>query len=218
MPAPWQKNKCSRFVRCRPPPSATRHPPPPNIAIAPPVDLTDSRHRILDAFADALLSGPYDHITVDALLRRAGVGRTTFYAHFRNKEALLGDSVDRLRLSLADLARHTDQPLGFIGPYLLHLDSHRAIYQSFVGRQSVQVLEHHVRRMLLTLLADDPASRSLPPATRELALHAAQGAIWSVTLAWIEHRLQADVLALAADLRQVVQAALHGSAAPGPRA
>jgi AcrR family transcriptional regulator len=38
----------------------------------------------------------FDDITVQSILERAGVGRTTFYAHYRNKQDVLHSSFDRL--------------------------------------------------------------------------------------------------------------------------
>ncbi|HYU54515.1 MAG TPA: TetR/AcrR family transcriptional regulator, partial [Gemmatimonadaceae bacterium] len=51
--------------------------------------------RTTTALAYALIQliqegdGPFEDITVRQILQRAGVGRTTFYSHFRSKEDVL---------------------------------------------------------------------------------------------------------------------------------
>jgi AcrR family transcriptional regulator len=48
--------------------------------------------------------GHASHLSVSGLLRRAGVGRTTFYNQFRDKEALFEASVRGLIDSVARAA------------------------------------------------------------------------------------------------------------------
>ena len=42
-----------------------------------------------------MVAREFDEITVQDVLERAGIGRTTFYAHFRNKEDLLLSDTER---------------------------------------------------------------------------------------------------------------------------
>ena len=48
-----------------------------------------SRDLMFRALADLVLEKNYDQITVQDILDRADVGRSTFYAHFRGKDDLL---------------------------------------------------------------------------------------------------------------------------------
>src|SRR5258705_13916515 len=56
--------------------------------------------RTTTALAYALIQliqegdGPFEDITVAQILRRSGVGRTTFYSHFRSKEDVLHSTYD----------------------------------------------------------------------------------------------------------------------------
>src|SRR6266699_3443490 len=57
-------------------------------------DVAPRRRRTTTALAHALIqliqeSGCFEDITVRQILQRAGVGRTTFYSHFRSKEDVL---------------------------------------------------------------------------------------------------------------------------------
>lgn len=169
----------------------------------------DARQRILTAFTDCLVEQPYDRLSVSGLLRRAGVGRTTFYAQFRDKEALFETSVHGLGADVARAAQAEPGPWAFLRPFLRHVDSHRSIYTGFVGRDSASVLERHMQRLLARLLAEDLARRGRPPpdALREAAL---VGALWGLMVAWIERRIALGPEALALQAAGILSALSPG--------
>src|SRR6478672_9611951 len=45
-----------------------------------------TRHKVSGALVDLIKEKRFDDITVQNLIDRAGVGRSTFYSHFRDKE------------------------------------------------------------------------------------------------------------------------------------
>jgi AcrR family transcriptional regulator len=53
-----------------------------------------TRDRLGDALLATLLEKPFDDITVGEVLQRAGVGRSTFYEHYRDKHDLFFSDVD----------------------------------------------------------------------------------------------------------------------------
>lgn len=76
-------------------------------------EITDKRirrtHRLLrEAFIELVAEQGYDSIRVEDILQRADIGRTTFYAHFRDKRALL-ENISEIFDSRyqADLAQRT---------------------------------------------------------------------------------------------------------------
>src|SRR5262249_29821991 len=67
-----------------------------------------------DALGDALIQlmhkKPFDSITVQHVLDRAGVSRSTFYTHYRDKNDLfLSDVEDFLDMIAFALSRHGDK-------------------------------------------------------------------------------------------------------------
>lgn len=61
------------------------------------------------ALVDLMNTREFDAITVQDLLDRAGVGRATFYAHFRNKDDFLLTDLERM---LATVESHFDRTAG----------------------------------------------------------------------------------------------------------
>ncbi|GHO63041.1 TetR family transcriptional regulator [Ktedonobacter sp. SOSP1-52] len=53
-------------------------------------------YRLVNAaFAELVVEKPYDEILVQDILDRAGIGRTTFYAHYFDKEDVLNTIVEQ---------------------------------------------------------------------------------------------------------------------------
>lgn len=73
---------------------------------AAPLDRRTQRTRkaISDAFISLLFSRRYSAIRTADLIEAAGVGRSTFYEHFRNKDEVLVAVIEPLFIPLADAA------------------------------------------------------------------------------------------------------------------
>jgi AcrR family transcriptional regulator len=56
-----------------------------------------TRRILIEALIQLILEKGYSRITVQDILDRADVGRSTFYSHFRDQEALLVACFDSLR-------------------------------------------------------------------------------------------------------------------------
>jgi AcrR family transcriptional regulator len=50
---------------------------------------------VSSAFAELVVEKPYDKILVQDILDRAGIGRTTFYAHYFDKEDVLNTMIEQ---------------------------------------------------------------------------------------------------------------------------
>lgn len=51
---------------------------------------------VISAFTEVLLEKPYEEMLVQDILDRAGIGRTTFYAHFFDKEDVLNSMTEQI--------------------------------------------------------------------------------------------------------------------------
>ena len=56
-----------------------------------------TRKLLLDALVSLILEKGYDEVSIQDIIDRANVGRSTFYAHYENKEQLLLFGHEHLR-------------------------------------------------------------------------------------------------------------------------
>jgi len=154
-----------------------------------------TRELLLDALVQLLMERGYEKLTIQNLLDRARVGRSTFYAHFEGKDELLACSIERLRVSLTAQWRtavHADSGrtalLAFTLPFFQHLDSHRRVYHTTIGREHERTVEVHMQRMLRALVREDMAqqrARASPDAV-DLATRFVVGTLWAVVMWWMD--------------------------------
>lgn len=110
--------------------------------------------RILgDALVELILEKRYERITVQDILDRADIGRSTFYAHYRDKEALLVANFDDMREELLrELAVVTPGPAGPFHAVFDHAYRNRRVYRALCGRQGGAVVHRHLQRLIGDLL------------------------------------------------------------------
>jgi AcrR family transcriptional regulator len=120
-----------------------------------------TRRILHEALISLILEKGYERTTVQDVLDRADVGRSTFYAHFRDKEALLVMSFDGLRDDLrreldasAKTAATTPDPAAVVAAVFAHSYRHRDVYRALCGRQGGTLVYGHLHRLVGGLLSD----------------------------------------------------------------
>ena len=154
--------------------------------------------RLRAALASLVHEKSYDAIAVKEILVRADVGRSAFYAHFRDKDSLLASAIrETLRTCAASAARDTRSPtvdpvaavLGFSGPLLEHVGRALAAEPGPTGAgpaclARLAVVHERLRPLLVESVADalrrlggrraDAQSPGVPPVPVDLlATHVA---------------------------------------------
>lgn len=114
-----------------------------------------SRAQLQDALRALVLEKEYDRITVQEILDRAGVGRATFYAHFRDKDELMLSRFEAVRESLrehlAGVLRKSD-PSAVVRAIFEHADAHRREYRALLGSRTGSTILRRVHRELTKLV------------------------------------------------------------------
>lgn len=170
-----------------------------------------TRQALFSAFFALVLTQRYQNIRIDAILARAGIARSTFYEHFRNKDELLAASLQGPFSVLAAAPFAPDQ-LRLAG-ILQHFYENRALAPGIFAGPARRVVDRTLHALLLDNLRRvyGPHLIMSAPLVAQLLAQLLMGSL----IAWLEGRehMGADRLALA--LSQGASALLVGLCGPG---
>lgn len=149
--------------------------------------VTRTRAALQQALAQLIPEKPYQDITVDDICRRANVGRSTFYAHYRGKEDLQRAAIgDRLGDMLAERRRAAPAA----SPTLIaleHVRDFRRLHRGPLGGRGRTVAVEALRNALAEMIRDElGTSRSETPFEREFRIRYVLGAFMEVLAWWVE--------------------------------
>lgn len=117
-----------------------------------------TRGLLHGALASLIHEKPYDDIVVKEILARADVGRSTFYAHFRDKDELLAAGLrDLLReggSSAPPSAGRAEWVLGFSAPTFEHIGRHARAARPGVAARHEDSLHDHLERAVAESVAE----------------------------------------------------------------
>jgi AcrR family transcriptional regulator len=124
-----------------------------------------TRALLLSALLDLIVERGYEDVTVQDIVDRANVGRSTFYKHFLDKRELLLSGVDGLQALLSQQRAAQDWPaavnqrlLGFSLPLFQHVQSNFRFCRALLGPRSGAIVEPHVQRILADLVREELAA------------------------------------------------------------
>ena len=109
----------------------------------------------------------YARVTVQDIIDRADVGRSTFYTHFRDKEDLLVYGLEELRSAFRPHLHAYDpsQPeRAAASPTLAvfeHFASYRDVWKAMAGRRGADAFTHYLHGFLSELLRDQLRARGV---------------------------------------------------------
>ena len=153
-----------------------------------------TRNDLGDALIALMHEKPFETITVQHVLDRANVSRSTFYAHYSDKNDLfLSDVEDFWEMMSTALIRRGDTS-NRVAP-VEELFSHVADMRQFIASMTASEKVHdvmelgqgHFARAIDQRLATMAATRNLNPTRRAALAHASAGSLFSLLNWWIHH-------------------------------
>jgi AcrR family transcriptional regulator len=109
-----------------------------------------TRQMLSEALVQLIQEKDYSTITVSDIIDRANVGRSTFYAHYSDKDALLLDQMDRVIEFLSQGSLHSqDFPYFPSLGFLQHVGGdHYELYKSLVWGPGMDLITKHLQKSL----------------------------------------------------------------------
>jgi len=119
-----------------------------------------TQRRLHEAIVSLIHEKSYPAIVVHEILERADVGRSAFYAHFPNKDALLASGIEQMLHATSP--RRLPPSLGRFGkvlwfsfPVFEYVGRCRHAAEAKMGRKGRFIVHQHLRRVLATQIRDD---------------------------------------------------------------
>ncbi len=159
-----------------------------------------TRQSLHQALIALMIEKGYDAVTIGDIVDRANVGRSTFYAHYTDKEDLLDSGFKNLskqllgyqRAALAMKGSFRERGFAFSLAFFEHVDGHRRVYHAIVGRKTGAVVMDALRSLLAELVRNDLAK--LAPGEgpggipRGAVVQFVVGALMAVITWWLDEK------------------------------
>lgn len=164
-----------------------------------------TRQMLSTAMVELIRERGFEALTVQDIIDRADVGRSTFYSHFKSKEDLLTGGVEMMRSSLRKFQRQAlatatkseDRLFAFSRELITHAEQHRDVFAVMMGRRSGTLFQRHLHAMLADLVRDDltalPARRKRDRAQVEPVVQFVVGGLMGLLSTWLEQMPRVSV-------------------------
>lgn len=163
---------------------------------------TDARvRRTRDALGDALVAlmqeKPFDTITVQEVLDRAQVSRSTFYSHYSDKDDLLMSDAEEFfeAISMA-LSAHRDKSERVfpVQEFFTHLSDVQPFFKALVKsgkyQENMELARGHFARGIERRLAELPRGKSIPSNQLPAIAFTHAGALLSLLTWWLDRGMR----------------------------
>jgi AcrR family transcriptional regulator len=165
----------------------------PSLARKPDARVQRTRAHLANAFLDLIVEKPINNVTVQDVLDRSGVGRSTFYLHYRDKDDLLLSQLEIFcetmsgALSLKKDKSHRVMPVAELFEHIGNQNQlYRVLSDSGHLREFFDLAEGCFARGIERRLVESGRLKHIPP--RELAARAAalSGSLLSLLRWWLD--------------------------------
>jgi len=140
----------------------------------PPTDQRALRTRtaILEAFAELVKDQRYETIRIADLAAVAGVGRATFYEHFRSKNDVLLSVMEPVLLALATAASGR-AARSYVKGMVSHLWERRSLGRTILNSTTGPIVQRHLAEMIRPHI-ERAATADMIPSIKATGIAAAQ--------------------------------------------
>lgn len=174
-----------------------------------------TRKGLHDALVALMLEKGFDKITVQDVIDRANVGRSTFYLHFKDIEDLFLGGFENL---WALFEQHlTGQAMENASVWDLslivfqHAQEYTHIYKALVGKRGGQLMSAHMHKYLSVLIQEN-LKRQWPKTTEvplNLVVYHLTSSLIALLIWWVDHNIPYPPTRMNELYRQLTEPAIH---------
>ncbi len=154
-----------------------------------------TRKVLQDALIELIVEKGFDKVTVQDVIQRANVGRSTFYSHFKDTEDLFLSGFENLwSLFESHLTSQSGTKADLWDLSLTmfqHAKNYTEIYKAVVGKQSGSLMSAHVHKYLSALIRETlkPQLAENKKIPFDILVHYITHSLITLLIWWIEHDL-----------------------------
>jgi AcrR family transcriptional regulator len=119
-----------------------------------------TRKALSTALVSLMREKNYEAISVQEILDRADIGRSTFYTHYRDKNELLVDGLQGLReflqeaqKSAASASKHSyERVIGFSLAMFEHVHEHKDVFHSLIDGHGWAIVSKNLEEIIVQLM------------------------------------------------------------------
>ena len=182
-----------------------------------------TREVLGDALVELMHEKPFETITVQHVLDRAEVGRSTFYTHYRDKDDLFLSDVEDFWEGMSSHLSRCGEASDRVAPVrelFAHVADVREFHAALVASGKIHdVLElgqGHFARGIEQRFAELPRGRGIAVERRAALAHALAGALMSLMSWWIDRGMPAAPEQMDDDYHQMVWSGVSAPAVQTP--
>lgn len=152
-----------------------------------PVDrrIQKSKKYLSDAFIALILEKGYEAVTVQEIIDRANVGRSTFYAHFESKEQLFFSLLGTMNEKIKD---GIDFEMLFN-----HAADNFQICKAMLGKKGGDLIIGHIRDVMSLKIAKDLKRDSSKSKSEQLKIYFTSEALSAALVSYLTNWLDEDM-------------------------
>lgn len=161
-----------------------------------------TRQLLQNALSELILEKGYEKVTVQDVIDRANVGRSTFYAHFESLDQLLLSGFEPLRVQFEDFLSGAE--FDHESPWALSL----TMFQQVQKQKGGYITLTHVQKFLYGYLLDHlkmslpKRNKNIPP---ELLAHYVASSFIALMTWWIDSHYPLPAEKMSEIFRQLVE-------------
>ncbi|MGB0384319.1 MAG: TetR/AcrR family transcriptional regulator [Ardenticatenaceae bacterium] len=150
-----------------------------------------TRRLLKEALISLILEKKYERITVQEILDRADIGRSTFYAHYRDKDDLLiAGMPENLSIFGAD---ESDMLLPPTTGLFQHAQENYHLFNAMIGSEGIALVLKTVRKKLSqdwqTRIEHIQTTQKNIPLPAPVVAHYLSGAFMSLLTWWLDAKM-----------------------------